>query len=263
MKSKFWLLFALVTLVAALAMPIHLAAQDKAHPSKKHHHYQLIDLGTLGGAQSVLSPGRVLNNQGTVVGCADTATAVPDYPNFNPFLSPFLGADPFIYHTFGFKGGRVTDMGSLPGVNSSCESFLTDGGLAVGASENGLIDPLTGWPAMEAVAWQNGQATNLGTFGGNESFAIGANNRGQVVGAAANTVPDPYSVFFGWGTQTRAFLWEGGTIQDLGTLGGPDALRPILTIVATFSAPLTSTILPIPLLESRPSTDSCGNEARE
>jgi probable HAF family extracellular repeat protein len=78
---------------------------------------------------------------------------------------------------------------------------------------------------MEAVAWQNGQVTNLGTFGGNESLAIGANDRGQVVGAAANTVPDPFSIFFGWGTQTRAFLWtQSQGLQDLGTLGGPDAL---------------------------------------
>jgi probable HAF family extracellular repeat protein len=161
------------------------------------------------------------------VGCADTSTPDPDYPNFNPFLmdSPFpFGADPFIFHAFKFEGGRVTDMGTLPGINSSCEDFLTDGGLIVGGSENGLIDPLTGWPAMDAVAWHNGQVTNLGTVGGNESFAIGANDRGQVVGAAANTVPDPFSIFFGWGTQTRAFLWtQSQGLQDLGTLGGPDA----------------------------------------
>jgi probable HAF family extracellular repeat protein len=213
--------------IAVCAMPtsaVPLAGQDKqAHKQdhQKHHHYQLIDLGTLGGAQSTVG---ALNNQGTLVGCADTSTADPNYPNFNPFLSPF-GADPFIFHTFKFEGGSVTDMGALPGANSSCGGFLTDGGLVVGGSENGLIDPLTGWPAMEAVAWQNGQVTNLGTFGGNESFAIGANNRGQVVGAAANTVPDPFSVFFGWGTQTRAFLWtQSQGLQDLGTLGGPDAL---------------------------------------
>ena len=167
--------------------------------------------------------GRPLNNQGTVVGCADTSTSDPNYPNFNPFLSPF-GADPFIFHTFEFEKGIVTGVGALPGVNSSCESFLTDGGLIVGGSENGLIDPLTGWPAMEAVAWHDGQVTNLGTFGGNESFAIWANNHSQIVGAAANTIADPFSVFFGWGTQTRAFLWENGSKEDLGTLGGPDAL---------------------------------------
>jgi probable HAF family extracellular repeat protein len=214
-----------ITAIAVCAMPTSaapLAGQDKqAH---KHHHYQLIDVGTLGGAQSTVAGGRALNDRGTLVGCADTSTPDPNYPNFNLFLSSF-GADPFIFHTFEFEDGSVTDMGALPGVNNSCESFLTDRGLIVGGSENGLIDPLTGWPAMEAVAWQNGQVTNLGTFGGNESFAIGANNRGQVVGAAANTVPDPYSVFFGWGTQTRAFLWtQSQGLEDLGTLGGPDAL---------------------------------------
>lgn len=221
------MVFAVLTVtVAALGV-----AQERSATSENtrhHHHYHLIHLGTLGGAQSTLAGGRVLNDQGTVVGCADTSTPDPNYPNFNPFLVdsrfPF-GADPFIFHTFKFENGSVADMGALPGANSSCAGFLTDRGLIVGGSENGLIDPLTGLPEMEAVAWQNGQVTNLGTFGGNGSFAIGANNRGEVVGAAANTVPDPYSVFFGWGTQTRAFLWtQSQGLQDIGTLGGPDAL---------------------------------------
>ncbi|MBZ5688976.1 MAG: hypothetical protein LAP86_28550 [Acidobacteriia bacterium] len=216
--------------IAVCAMPtsaVLLAGQDvqtPKHHHHKHHHYQLIDLGTLGGTNSTMAGGRALNNHGTVVGCADTSTPDPNYPNFNIYLSPF-GADPLVFHTFEFKDGSVADKGALPGADNSCESFLTDRGLIVGGSENGLIDPLTGWPAMEAVAWHNGQVTSLGTFGGNESFAIGANNRGQVVGAAANTVPDPFSVFFGWGTQTRAFVWtQSHGLQDLGTLGGPDAL---------------------------------------
>ena len=220
-----------ITAIAVCAMPtstVPLNGQEMQAHKHKHNHYQLIDVGTLGGAQSTLAGGRSLNNnnQGTLVGCADTSDPNPNYPNFNANLMDFypFGADPFIFHTFEFKDGSVSDMGALPGANSSCEGFLTDGGLIVGGSENGLIDPLTGWPAMEAVAWQNGQVTNLGTFGGNGSVAIGANNRGQVVGAAANTVPDPFSVFFGWGTQTRAFLWtQSQGLQDLGTLGGPDA----------------------------------------
>ena len=101
---------------------------------------------------------------------------------------------------------------------------------------------------MEAVAWHHGQVINLGTFGGNESFAIGANNRGQEVGAAANTVHDPFSVFFGWGTQTRAFLWtQSQALRDLGTLGGPDSLAVNINDHGQIFGPSYTSYVPNPL----------------
>jgi probable HAF family extracellular repeat protein len=81
---------------------------------------------------------------------------------------------------------------------------------------------LTGIPEIRSVLWKSDQIINLGTLGGNFSLATTLNNAGQVVGAAADTTLDPLSLF-GFGTETRAFLWQHGVIEDLGTLGGPDA----------------------------------------
>src|SRR5438445_13332675 len=43
-----------LTLLTVLAIPVRLAAQDNQEHNKKHkhHHYQVIDVGTFGGPQS-------------------------------------------------------------------------------------------------------------------------------------------------------------------------------------------------------------------
>ena len=58
--------------------------------------------------------------------------------------------------------------------------------------------------------------TDLGTLGGSNSVPQGINNRGQVVGLAETPDTDPSSGF----PIVHAFLWENGTLRDLGTLGG-------------------------------------------
>jgi probable HAF family extracellular repeat protein len=207
-----------MTLFTALAMPIGTAAQD--NPSQdhkpKHHTYKLIEIGTFGGpSSSVAGPGvKLVNDRGTGIGGADTPTS--DSPDC------FFG-DCFIQHGFTWQNGVITDVGALPGVNSSFPNEINDRGVIVGVSENGLIDPLVGGPEINAVVWKDGQIVNLGTLGGNQSFGFSINNRDQAVGVALNAIPDPFSLF-GLGTQTRAFLWQHGVMQDLGTLGGPDAV---------------------------------------
>jgi len=101
--------------------------------------------------------------------------------------------------------------------------------LIAGNSENGEMDPLIpGLPEVRAVLWKQKEITDLGTLGGNESFAEAVNDRGQVTGLALNAIPDPFSFYYvllygsSNGTQTRGFLWDNGVMQDLGTLGGPD-----------------------------------------
>jgi probable HAF family extracellular repeat protein len=129
------------------------------------------------------------------------------------------------------QNGVVTDLGSLGGAAFCSDAdSLNESGAIEGVSENGLVDPALGLNQMRAVTWKNGQITDLGTFGGNQSWSFGINNGGQVVGMAQNAVPDPYSIYYfvifgvSSGTQTRAFLWdEKNGMQDLGTLGGNDA----------------------------------------
>src|SRR5215472_3333538 len=203
---------ATVGLLVTSAIPVRAIAQE-------HHHYKLIVLGTLGGPSDQGSEGGtgnyLINNRGMVTGSADTL--VPD-----PFPGFCFFEDCLVTHVFRWQDGVLTDLGALaPGVSSGVSQINAAGWIA-GQSENGLIDPLTGAPEIRAVLWKDDQIIDLGTLGGNESLATTLNNAGQVVGAAANTIPDPLSMF-GFGTQTRAFLWQNGAIQDLGTLGGPDA----------------------------------------
>jgi probable HAF family extracellular repeat protein len=124
-----------------------------------------------------------------------------------------------------------TSLGALPGALWSMPNWISGNGLIAGISETGENDPLLGGlPEVHAVLWRGGQITDLGTLpGGRESLAFGVNNLGQVVGDATNATVDPYSYFYTMfgisnGTQTRAFLWDRQSgMQDLGTLGGPDA----------------------------------------
>jgi probable HAF family extracellular repeat protein len=206
------------TLLAALAAPALLAAQEPA----KQPHYKLIDLGTLGGPHSYGSVNgdgfQLLNNSGVVASYADTSLPDPNAPNFCSVQ------DCFLTHAFRWKNGVKTDLGALPGINNSAAGSINARGWTAGQSGNGLIDPLLGIPEGRAVLWKNGQIMDLGTLGGgNFSLGIYVNDAGQVVGISANAVPDPFSLF-GAGVQIRTFLWEHGVIQDIGTLGGPDAL---------------------------------------
>jgi probable HAF family extracellular repeat protein len=206
-----------MTLFAALAFPLQLAAQEQQQ-KKEHTRYKLIDLGTFGGPASYFSGGGignlVLNNRGIVAGYADTSAPDPYAPNcFN--------ADCFLSHTFRWHNGVLTDLGALPGANSSAASGINARGWIAGYSENSVIDPLTGFPETNAVLWKDGQLINLGTLGGNESLAISVKNGGQVVGLATiNATPDAFSFL---GAPTHTFIWQNGVMQDLGTLGGPDS----------------------------------------
>ena len=139
----------------------------------------------------------------------------PDYPEFS--------SDPLLAQAFAWRDGRLINLGALPGNNSSGVFAMNNRGVGAGYSENGLVDPRTGGPAVNAVLFKHGRVVNLGTLaGGYESFAFSINDRGDVAGFASNGIADPFSML-GWPTQTRAFVWRHGVMRDIGTLGGPDS----------------------------------------
>ena len=225
MKSRLSMCIAVAFLVAQSILPVLLAQDHDSHP--QHHHYKLIDTGTLGGATSSLGfeGERDINSRGTVMSLAETTVPDPYAPNcFFP--------DCFVYHAVDWRDGALTDLGALPSVNNSGPTWISDSGLVSGFSENGLIDPLTEFPEFHAVLFKNGRVNDLGTMGGNESVAYSVNDRGQVVGCATTAVVESYAWPYGqpcFGPQqSRAFIWQYGAMKDLGTLGGPDALAELV-----------------------------------
>jgi probable HAF family extracellular repeat protein len=225
-----------VALIALLAISARLSAgaQQQQKPEKPQH-YRLVDVGTFGGPESFINITNnsfpPLNRRGTTVG--GSATSVPTSSTSDFFLCGGPdGLVPNVFHGFKSQGGVVTDLGALGSSTQNCSDAgsVNARGEIVGDSEIDTVDPLFGFKEFHAVLWKHNQIIDLGTLGGPESASSAINDRGQVVGFALNAVPDPISILdflIGGstnGTQTRAFLWQNGVMQDLGTLGGPDAL---------------------------------------
>jgi len=152
MKFRRLIWIAALALFAAVAVPIRLAAE--------HTRYKVIDFGPSG----IAIPGRPLNNRGTVV--------------FGACGDPDCG----VFHSFKWSNGVITDLGALPG-NSSGPIWISDSEFILANGSNGAIDPLTGTPEQRGVLFtKDGQIIDIGTLdGGDESFGLAVNNRGEVV----------------------------------------------------------------------------------
>lgn len=176
--------------------------------------YRVTNLPSLGGT---VSRGNSINDRGWVAG----------YSN--------LAGNQSRHATLWLQGSAI-DLGTLGGPNSSVAwPVKNDRGLLAGIAQTATPDPLgENWscsaffPAATATGyvclgfvWEGGAMRALPTLGGNNGFATGANNRGQVVGWAENTVHDPTCVP-PQVLQFRAVVWDtkGDQIQELPPLPG-------------------------------------------
>jgi len=221
MKTNFATVLTGVTLFAALAIPAQLIAQEQSglQITQKHHtRYKVVFVGTFGGPNSHFERDgqHILNNDGSFIGWADDSLPDPFAPD------GCWDGDCFVARAFLWKNGEMADLGSLAPGFSSDVSWMSSSGLISGEAQTGEVDPNVGW-TMHGILWAHGQMTDLGTLdGGLISLTTSVNDSAEVAGFALNTIPDPYSMFFG--NQTRAYRWKNGVMKDLGTLGGPDAM---------------------------------------
>jgi probable HAF family extracellular repeat protein len=203
--------------LSALAVTLLLLAagatpQARAHEDDKQV-YEVTILPSLGGTSSA---GSSINNRSWVAGFSN------------------LPGDQTRHATL-WRNGTSLDLGTLGGPNSSVVwPVKNNRGVIAGIAETAEMDPLgedwscsaffpgepTGHICLGFV-WESGVMRPLPTLGGNNGFATGVNNRGQVVGWAENTVHDPTcnppQVL-----QFRAVLWgpEEGKIEELPPLPG-------------------------------------------
>ena len=175
--------------------------------------YHVQQLGSLGGTTSA---GTSINERGWIAGFSN------------------LAGDDTTHATL-WRDGATVDLGTLGGPNSAVLwPVRNNAGLIVGVAETAEIDPLeeawscsfffpsaTGHTCLGFV-WQDGEMSALPTLGGNNGFATGVNNLGQVVGWAENTVHDP-TCNLPQRLQFRAVLWDtrhDNLVQELPPLPG-------------------------------------------
>ena len=167
--------------------------------------------GSLGGTVSI---GRSINSRGTVAGVS--------------FVTNNAAREAVLW-----EKGELVRLGTLGGANSSVQwPGQNDNGMVVGISQTAVDDTLgETWSCSAFLAftgktclgfvWENNVMRPLPTLGGDNGFASGVNNRGEVVGWAETRVVDP-TCKSPQVLQFRAVLWDTkkGTKLELPPLPG-------------------------------------------
>lgn len=184
-RRKLYILFAGGVAVTAVLVAVGLWLRGPR--------YEVIDLGTLGGASACAMS---VNNVGQVVGWSKTRNTGSQDPD----------------HAFLWDEEHgMRDLGTLGGANSWAHD-INDKGQVVGYSDmNDGTQHAFLWDADKGMI-------DLGTLGGGKSEALSINNKGQIVGCAETAEG-----------QNHAFLWapDGGMVDLGGLYGGRSVAKDI------------------------------------
>ena len=209
-------------------------------------HHTMVDLGTLGGANSVATE---INDQGQVVGLANAAdgavhaffwengtmqdlgSSVGFLPS-GTFGMTILGAYPLLWSPV-----RINQVGQVIGNRPNGDTFLWERGVAqvlplafaTGINDQGDVvgwvmrPDSTGALQRRAALWSGGVLTDLGTLGGAESWAVAVSNSGWVVGTSQT---EPRWFYGGWNRLRLPFRWRDGRMEGVGVPGTADLGLP-------------------------------------
>jgi probable HAF family extracellular repeat protein len=217
------LFIGLITICCTATLaPVH---AQRLEAAKATPQYQVSTLPDFGGTSS---GGNSINDQSWVAGYS----RLPDRNR----------------HATLWRNGSLSDLGTLGGPNSSVTwNVKNTQGVIVGISQTADPEPLgESWSSAAfystpnnvgyinlGFVWQQslGQMRGLPNFpGGNNGFATGANNLGQVVGWAENGVHDP-TCCCTQVLQFRPAMW---------TLGPPDQIHDLPLIPGDTSGAATA-----------------------
>ena len=213
----------IILIAVCYGATLTLVHAQKPEAMKAKSQYQVSSLPDFGGTSS---GGNSINDQ-------SWATGYSRLPNRNR-------------HATLWRRSLITDLGTLGGPNSSVTwNVKNTQGIVVGISQTGDPEPLgEAWSSAAfystpnnvgyinlGFVWQNNQMRGLPAFpGGNNGFATGANNLGQVVGWAENGIHDP-NCCCTQVLQFRPAVW---------TLGPPDQIQDLPLIPGDSSGAATA-----------------------